>query len=67
MQYCFRCNILFFYTDSASVCYCSILFKKNFDSCCTLEELELYDDFIMPALGTVFEIYLYPNTLIFLL
>jgi len=68
MPYCFRCNISFLYAASTSVCYCSILFEKNFDSCCTLgEELKLYDDFIMPTVGTGFEIYLYVNTLIFLL
>jgi len=68
MPYCFRCNISFLYTAFTSVCYCSILFRKNFDSCCTLgEELKLYDDLIMCAVGTVFEIYLYLDTLIFLL
>lgn len=29
--------------------------------------MKLYDDFIMPALGTVFEIYLYLDSMIFLL
>jgi len=67
MPYCFRYNISFLYTAFTSVCYCSILFGKNFDSCCTLGELKLYDDFIMHAVDTVFEIYLCVDTLIFLL